>query len=118
MRIANPRSLFTLFGIALGLVVLIAYGFFQAHEFISGPSVEIASPRNGETIASTSPSVLLKGTARNISFLSINGLPTFTDENGDFSRTLLLPVGYTIITVEAQDKFKRSIRKEIQLFVR
>ncbi|HEY4499431.1 MAG TPA: hypothetical protein VJH94_05245 [Candidatus Paceibacterota bacterium] len=114
----HPRLLLKSISIITALLVLLIYGLFQAHEFIAGPTLTIVEPKNGSTIASTSPEVVLKGNAKNISFITLNGLQIFTDENGDFSRTLLLPQGLAIITVEAQDKFNRSVRKEIQLLVK
>lgn len=118
MASSNPRLILKISGIVIGLAAILIYTLFQAHEFIAGPKLEIFTPKNGETIASTSAEVLLKGNADNISFLTINGLQVFTDEQGDFSRKLLLPEGLAIITVEAQDKFNRSVKKEIQLFVK
>ena len=118
MATADSRSIFKVTVIVLGLIILLVYGYFQAREFITGPKLELLSPQSGETIASTSPEVVVQGHARNISFLTINGRQIFTDEKGDFGSKLLLAEGYTIITVEAQDKFKRSVKRELQLIVK
>ena len=114
----NPRSM-VVFGI-VGIILcgFVVYGYFQSRTIITGPILTISSPTNGQTIASTSPEILIRGTARNISFLTIGGVQTFTDEQGAFARELLLPEGYSIITIEAQDKFNRSVKKELQLFVK
>ena len=114
----RTSSVLKIAGAIVVFLILVSYGLFQAHDYITGPKISIDSPKNGETISSSTPEVLLKGRAENISFLTVNGLQIFTDENGNFERELLLPPGLAIITVEAQDKFSRSIRKEIQLFVK
>lgn len=114
----DSRPILKVASIILGLLILLVYGYFQARELITGPRLEISSPKNGETLASTSPEILVRGHAKNISFLTINGRQVFTDESGYFSSTLLLGEGYTIITIEAQDRFKRSVKRELQLIVR
>ncbi|OHA18741.1 MAG: hypothetical protein A2664_04515 [Candidatus Taylorbacteria bacterium RIFCSPHIGHO2_01_FULL_46_22b] len=114
----DTRSALKFSLIAIALLTLLIYGYFQASSIITGPVLTISSPRNGQTVSSTSPSVLLEGTATGVSFLTINGLQVFTNEKGIFARKLLLTEGYNIITVEAQDKFKRSVKKELQLIVR
>ena len=118
MATADSRPVFKVTIIVVGLLVLLIYGYIQAREFITGPKLELSSPKNGETIASTSPEVVVQGRAQHISFLTINGRQIFTDEKGDFGSKLLLAEGYTIITVEAQDKFKRSVKRELQLIVK
>lgn len=118
MASTNPSSLLKILLICVGVASLFVYAYLQARNLISGPRLEITSPRNGETVASTSPEVIVRGHAEHISFLTINGLQVFTDENGEFARKLLLASGYTIITIEAQDKFKRSVKKELQLVVK
>lgn len=118
MASTDSRSLLKTFVIVFGIIVLLAYAYIQAYDFIIGPQLVITSPKNGETVASTSPEVIVRGHAEHISFLTINGLQVFTDENGDFARKLLLPEGLAIITIEAQDKFKRSTKEELQLIVK
>lgn len=117
MSISEPRTIlkFSLVGIAFA--ALLAYAYLQGRDFIEGPQLTIISPKNGQTIASTSPLVALRGTAAHIAFLTVDGLQIYTDEKGSFSRALLLPTGYSIITVKAQDKFGRSITKEVQVVV-
>jgi len=118
MASTNSRSLLKTLVITFGVVVLLGYAYFQTRDFLSGPQLVITEPQNGQTVASTSPEILVRGHAEHISFLTINGLQVFTDENGDFSRKLLLPDGLVIITIEAQDKFKRSVKEELQLLVK
>ncbi len=114
----NPRTVIRIGAVVLLLSTIIGYAYLRSKEFLTGPQLTILEPKNGQTVASTSPEVLLKGKAENIAFLTVNGAQVFTDEYGDFGRKLLLPAGLAIITVEAQDKFGRSITREVSLIVK
>jgi hypothetical protein len=52
--------------------------------------------------------VMLQGSAENIAFLSLNGRQIYTDKKGYFQETLVLENGYTVATVQAQDRYGRS----------
>ena len=118
MALKDTRTIIKTTVIAVLLVLIITYTYLQTRDFLTGPQLTITSPENGQSVSSSSPEIILSGETSHISFLTVNGLQVFTDENGTFSRKLLLPEGYTIITVEAQDKFGRSITREIQLIVK
>ena len=90
---------------------LLGYGLFEARRLIEGPTIVIRSPQNGS--ATSSSAVLVLGTAHNISFLTINDKPAYTDEAGNFSYTLSPSTGYTVITVAATDRFGRRNRKSV-----
>jgi hypothetical protein len=61
--------------------------------------------------------VIISGVAQNISFLTINDAPAFTDESGKFSEILSPPPGYAIFTVAATDRFGRQARAEVRISV-
>ncbi len=96
--------------VALGLVV---YAYFQSREYLRGPIITIEAPENGSV--STTSLVALVGHARNISFLTLNGRQIFTDEQGRFTESLLLEEGYSILTLEAKDRFGHTIEKRLEL---
>lgn len=96
-------------------LALIGYGFFEARRLIEGPRIAVASPKDG---AATSSALLtISGVAQNISFLTVDDKPAFTDILGHFSVTLSPPSGYTIITVAALDRFGRRTQKTIAVTV-
>ena len=96
--------------IAIGLGV---YAYFQSREYLRGPVLTITEPINGSL--STTSLVVAKGSARNASFLTLNGRPIFTDEQGYFHESLLLEEGYSIMTFEAKDRFGHSVEKRLEL---
>ena len=100
---------------ALGILVLLGYGTFEARRLIGGPSIVIETPVNGSAVSSEI--VTIAGVARNISFLTINDAPAFTDERGRFVTQLSPPPGYAIFTVAATDRFGRQAQAEVRITV-
>ena len=96
-------------------VALIGYGLFEARKLIEGPVITIEYPRDGS--ATSSAAVVIAGVAENISFLSINDAPAYTDETGHFAETLSPPAGYTVVTVAATDRFGRRSSKSVTITV-
>lgn len=102
----------------VSIVVLVAiglgmYAYFQSREYFRGPVLTVTEPINGSL--STTSLVVVMGSARNASFLTLNGRPIFTDEQGRFTESLLLQNGYNIMTLEAKDRFGHSAEKRIEL---
>ena len=100
--------------VVLVVLVILSHGFFEGRKLLEGPNIVIEMPRNG---SATSSAVVIAGTADNISFLTINDKPSYTDEGGRFSETLSLPAGYTILTVAAVDRFGRRESKSVAINV-
>jgi len=100
-----------------GLVALliIGYGLFEARRLIEGPDIRIEYPADGS--ATSSQTVTVGGTANNISFLTINDSPAYTDESGKFVYRFAPPAGYTVVTVAATDRFGRSARTSVAINV-
>ncbi len=91
------------------------YGAYKARGFMAGPEIALESPRNGEVAANSYVNV--KGRAKNIASISLNGRMIFVDENGNFKENLLLARGYNIMEVKAVDKFGKEVkvRREVIL---
>ena len=103
--------------IAIGaIVIVVGYGAFRAKDLAEGPRLEIISPLNGSS--SHDALINIQGTAQNISFLTLNGNKIFTNEAGSYDEKILLSPGYNIVTLEARDRFGRTVTKELQLTYR
>lgn len=98
------------------IVIVVGYGAFKAKNLAEGPRLEVSSPTNGYT--SRTALVEIKGTAENISFLTLNGAKIFTDESGAYDESILLSPGYNVVTLEAKDRFGRTVTRELQLTYR
>jgi hypothetical protein len=96
-------------------VAVIGYGLFEARKLIEGPAITILYPQDGS--ATSTPLVTVVGTAENISFLTINDAPSYTDEQGLFVYRYSPPAGYTVVTVAATDRFGRRASKSVSFNV-
>lgn len=98
-----------------GIVCLIAlaswYVHFQARFFLEGPVI-VLNDTHG--IVHHETTIPITGTARNIVKLTLNGKEIHTNGAGEFTETLRLENGYTIMTMKAWDRFGRetSITRE------
>ncbi len=102
------------FVIILSVVLLVAYGIFNARNLIIGPTIDIFSPaQNTETRENL---ITIKGKAKNITFLSLNEKPIFVDMEGLFEEKLLLSPGSNIIEIRAKDRFKKEVLKTIKIY--
>lgn len=108
----NNASLFLL---GLLVAVMLGYGLFEARRLLEGPRVVIDSPRDGS--ATSTGALRVTGRAENISFLTLNDRPSFTDEGGNFQELLSLPSGYTVVTVAAIDRFGRRVKSSVSITV-
>ena len=96
------------------ILIIGVYSFYQARKLIAGPEINIKSPENGATVSQ--PLVDITGTASNIKDISLDDRPIFIDQQGNFDEKLLLPSGYTIITLKAHDRFKHYTEKTLELY--
>jgi len=110
------RSVFKI-GVIIILVTGFAiYGLYKSKDFLRGPKISIESPSNGQTVSNSY--LEIRGAAKNVSLLYLNGRQIFTDRNGLFKENLLLARGYNIIEVSAQDKFGRKIKERREIILR
>lgn len=92
--------------ILVGLVIAAAliYFLFQARFIIAGPQISL----DGEMAnVQTERVITLNGTAANVTALYLNGRPIVTDETGVFREKVILENGYTIVRLEAVDRYGR-----------
>lgn len=97
--------------IVVGLVV--GYAIFNSRFLRSGPEIEIYDLVDGQI---TEENIInIRGKAKNISFISLNGRQIFINENSEFNEKLLLTNKINPIEIYAKDKFNKEIRKNITL---
>ena len=107
------RTLFSYTLVLLFVVLFVAYVLFQGRFLIAGPTLllepNLENPQMERVIA-------LEGTARNIARMTLNGRAIYTDASGYFNEDVILENGYTIVTLQAEDRYGR-VRKYSREFV-
>lgn len=104
-RVISFRTIVIGVIIVSGILVLLSYVIFQARFLIQGPTITlIDEPRSVQN----AKIIHLKGAARNITKITLNGRQIFTDKSGYFDEALVLENGYTIATIAATDRYGRE----------
>lgn len=84
---------------------LLWYAAFQARLLIAGPSLALDT---STTILHDTRVTTLRGIAHNVTEITLNNRPIFTDDDGNFHEQLVLERGYTIMTLRAKDRYGRE----------
>ncbi len=101
--------------IAVVLVVLVGYGLTKAWPLIVGPSLHIDSPTDNSSYPGGI--VTVRGRVERAAVFTLNGLPLIREQNGSFSSTLTFPLGGSILTFVATDRFGRTVTTTRTVFV-
>ena len=89
------------------------YAYLQSREFLRGPQITVTSPQNGEVFRSAS--VIIEGTTRNTTSISLNDGAIYVDSKGNFKEKLLLLPGYNILSIKAEDRFGKKTERTLEL---
>ena len=103
-------------GVAIGLffLAIFGYAYFEAQGILFGPQIQIATPGDAP-ISVDQQLVHIRGAAKNIVELKMNGNPVSVTEAGVFDESLLLAPGYNRVVLSARDQFGRSTEKTIEI---
>lgn len=99
------RTVLLALAIGLGLVLFVSYVAFQARFLLQGPVITLLDE---PAIVQHERVVVLSGSVRNITRLTLNGRQIFTNQYGYFDEALVLENGYTIATLAATDRYGRE----------
>ena len=109
------RRLLKIIVISIVLICLLGYTAYEIQKIISGPRITVLSPKNGVVISD--PLVEISGVAENIKDISLNDRKIFIDEQGNFKEKLLLYPGYNIMSIKAEDRYKRKVEKKLEIIL-
>lgn len=89
---------------------IIIFGYAKINFIVKGVEIKATVERSAD-----SSLVQIKGNAENSILLSLNGREIFIDEDGNFSETVGLLPGFSVISLEAKDKFGKSAEQKFSL---
>ncbi|MFQ5541102.1 MAG: hypothetical protein ACE5F4_02560 [Candidatus Paceibacteria bacterium] len=94
--------------VGAGIIATLAYGVWVALPFIEGPRLALDAPE-----PTGSGTVIIRGITARVSSVSVNGLVVPLSDDGTFSVERAYPAGYTVVIVEAVDRFGRRRTEEL-----
>ncbi len=109
----NPMKLIKIILFSLVIVSVLSYSYYQTRGYLKGPILELTEPADNSTHYQSK--VTIKGYAKNISYINMNGKQIFTDQSGKFSEETLLAEGLNIISIVTKDKYERENEKILRL---
>ena len=65
--------------------------------------------------AKDSPLTVISGRAEKAIYLSLNGREIFVDKEGNFSESIAMLPGFSIVTLSAEDKFGKKAEKKFEI---
>ncbi len=104
--------------LVLSLIVvsfLVAYGLWQSREILRGPVVLVDIPGEGRVLDDSYTEI--KGQVANVAFIELNGRKIYTETDGTFKESVLLPEGYSVVQIQAKDRFGETVTKNLELVV-
>lgn len=99
--------------VGLFVVVILGYALYETRGLMGGPIVRVSEPSDGFITASST--IALKGTAKRVTNITVNGRAILIDQNGNFNEELLLRPGHTILELTAVDTFSRKTVQQIRI---
>lgn len=95
--------------VLVGALAILGYVVFQARFLIEGPLVSLMPE---PAIVQHERQVTIEGIAKNITAITLNGRPIVTNEVGEFKEPVVLENGYTVVRIDARDRFGREVSLE------
>ncbi len=93
----------------MGITAAVWYVAFQARFLIMGPEIliseELETIQDGRVMK-------LTGRAENVTAVFLNGRPIAIDQAGTFAEGVVLENGYTIVSIDARDRYGRAVHWE------
>lgn len=104
-------SRFTILLIVVFFGIIAVYAYFEARNALYGPHIDLSQ----EYATVYDQLVSIRGEARNIAELRINGNPVPVTEAGVFEESHVLAPGYNRIVLEARDTYGRSRERVLEI---
>ncbi len=111
-RIKNKNIKWWL-GFASCMMLFVIIGIFaytKTSFLFKGIQIEATIEHKDDT-----PLAIIKGKAKNATYISLNGREIFIDRDGSFSEPIAFIPGFSVVTIDATDKFGKNKEKKFQV---
>lgn len=103
-----------LIGIISCVALFVVIGVFSYEKMcflLKGVSIEATIEQQDPT----SPLAVIKGVAAKATHITLNGREIFIDKNGNFAEAIAILPGFSVITLNAEDKFGKKSEKKFEV---
>lgn len=109
----DSKKTLRLASLVIFFLLIITYGFFRSHDLIFGVKIKNVNITDGARV--TENILKITGNAKNATDLTLNGREISIDQGGDFDETMVLLLGYNVVTIRAKDRFGYVDEKNYKL---
>ncbi len=109
----DAKKLVKIVGISIFLLFIVIYAFFRSEALIFGVKIKNVNIVDGSKV--TNNILEITGNAKNAVNLTLNDRPISIDQRGNFDETIILSLGYNVISIKAKDKFGNNDEKIYKL---
>ncbi len=109
----KPIKFIKIIFFVLIILTILCYSYYQMKDYLKGPVLVLTEPVDNSTLYQND--ILVKGYAKNISYISMNGGQIFTNQAGQFGEEILLSEGLNIIEIVVKDKYGRQNQQTLNL---
>ncbi|MCX6753812.1 MAG: hypothetical protein NTV03_02020 [Candidatus Nomurabacteria bacterium] len=113
MQIIKNKNIKWWLGVASCVALFAIIGVFSYYKMsfvLNGVQIVASIEHNDNTSLA-----VISGKAQNATYISLNGREIYIDKDGSFSEKIALIPGFSVITIDAMDKFGKSKEKTFQL---
>lgn len=111
----SSRSKVKQFVYIIAIILVLGFGIFAFRGVLFPPVVTLLTIQDGMHVPSGF--VQVAGTTKRVEALFVQGKQITRSLEGDFSVEVAVFAPYTIIEIEAKDRFNKTIEKHIRLSV-
>ena len=111
----SSRSKVKQFIYILGVIFVLGFGVFAFRGVLFPPTITLLTVQDGMHVPAGV--VQIAGTTKRVEALFVQGKQITRSPQGDFSVEVAVFPPYTIIEIEAKDRFNKTIEKHIRLSV-
>lgn len=102
------------FGLCIFAGLIGGYVFYQVRSVTAPPNLMVDNPKEGERLAK--PVVTVDGKTESDATVTINGRSAIVDADGNFSLTIDIPAGPTIIDIQAKKRRGKTAEEIRHIF--
>lgn len=94
-------------------ILILIYFIFRVYNYLSGPKITINSPTPYTII--NSDTFIIEGHVENAKNIYLNGREINIEKNGNFIEKIIAKSPYTLITLQAVDRYGKSSFKTMSI---
>lgn len=90
--------------------IITIFGYEKMCFIFKGVEINATIEKGNDTSLAT-----ITGKAPNATYISLNGREIFVDKNGNFSEMISVLPGFSVVTLNAKDKFGKTAEKKFEM---